>query len=97
LQKKLPHKAIDAMRQVVTHSGGSTEALAGLAQAHAVTGDKLAMERIVKELGESGDRYVSPYNIARVFIRPRRRMRQFRGYRVREEWRRTPSRRYLEK
>jgi TolB-like protein/tetratricopeptide (TPR) repeat protein len=67
LQKNLPHEAINAMRQAVTHSGGSTEALAGLAQAHAVTGDKLAMERIVKELGESGDRYVSPYNIARVY------------------------------
>ena len=25
------------------------------------------MERIVKELGESSDRYVSPYNIARVY------------------------------
>ncbi len=58
---------IDAMRQAVMHSGGSTEALAGLAQAHAVTGDKPAMEGIVKELGESGDRYVSPYNIARVY------------------------------
>jgi TolB-like protein/Tfp pilus assembly protein PilF len=67
LQKNLPHEAIDAMRQAVTHSGGSTEALAGLAQAHAVTGDKLAMRRIVKELGESGDRYVSPYNVARVY------------------------------
>jgi tetratricopeptide (TPR) repeat protein len=67
LQKNLPNEAIDAMRQAVTHSGGSTEALAGLAQAHAVTGDKLAMERIVKELGESADRYVSPYNIARVY------------------------------
>jgi TolB-like protein/tetratricopeptide (TPR) repeat protein len=67
LQKNLPNEAIDAMRQAVTHSGGSTEALAGLAQAHAVTGDKLAMERIVKELGESADRYVSPYNVARVY------------------------------
>jgi TolB-like protein/tetratricopeptide (TPR) repeat protein len=67
LQKNLPNEAIDAMRQAVMHSGGSTEALAGLAQAHAVTGDKLAMERIVKELGESGDRYVSPYNVARVY------------------------------
>jgi TolB-like protein/tetratricopeptide (TPR) repeat protein len=67
LQKNLPNEAIDAMRQAVMHSGGSTEALAGLAQAHAVTGDKLAMERIVKELGESADRYVSPYNIARVY------------------------------
>ena len=67
LQKNLPNEAIDAMRQAVMHSGGSTEALAGLAQAHAVTGDKLAMEGIVKELGESADRYVSPYNIARVY------------------------------
>jgi hypothetical protein len=49
------------------HSGGGTEALAGLAQAHAVTGDKVAMERIVKEFGESADRYVSPYNVARVY------------------------------
>jgi hypothetical protein len=55
------------MRQAVIHSGGSTEALAGLAQAHAVTGNKLAMERIAKELGETGDRYVSPYNVARVY------------------------------
>jgi len=67
LQKNLPNEAIDAMLQAVTHSGGSTEAWAGLAQAHAVTGDKLAMERIVKELGESSDRYVSPYNIARAY------------------------------
>jgi hypothetical protein len=50
-----------------THSGGSTEALAGLAQAHAVTGDKVAMERIMKELGESADRYVSPYNVAKIY------------------------------
>jgi TolB-like protein/tetratricopeptide (TPR) repeat protein len=67
LQKNLPHEAIDAMQQAVIHSGRSTEALAGLAQAHAVTGDKQAMGRIVKELGESGDRYVSPYNVARVY------------------------------
>jgi TolB-like protein/Tfp pilus assembly protein PilF len=67
LQKNLPNEALDAMRLAVKHSGGSTEALAGLAQAHAVTGDKLAMERIVKELGERGDRYVSPYNIARIY------------------------------
>jgi TolB-like protein/Tfp pilus assembly protein PilF len=67
LQKNLPNDAIDAMRQAVIHSGGSTEALAGLAQAHAVAGDKLAMERIAKELGETSDRYVSPYNVARVY------------------------------
>jgi TolB-like protein len=67
LQKKLPNEAIDAMQQAVMYSGGGTEALAGLAQAHAVTGDTPAMERIVKELGEGGDRYVSPYNVARVY------------------------------
>jgi tetratricopeptide (TPR) repeat protein len=67
LQKNLPNEAIDAMQQAVIHSGGSTEALAGLAQAHAVTGNKLAMERFAKELGETGDRYVSPYNVARVY------------------------------
>ena len=67
LQKNLPNEAIDAMRQAVMHSGGSTEALAGLAQAHAVAGDKLAMDRMVKELGERGHRYVSPYNVARAY------------------------------
>jgi len=67
LQKKLANEAVDAMRQAVLHSGGSTEALAGLAQAHAVAGDKLAMEKIVKELGENSRRYVSPYNVARVY------------------------------
>jgi len=67
LQKNLPNEAIDAMRQAVMHSGGNTEALAGLAQAHAVAGDKLTMQSILKELGENGDRYVSPYNIARVY------------------------------
>ena len=55
------------MRQAVMHSGGSTEALAGLAQALAVAGDTVAMAKIVEELGESGHRYVSPYNLARVY------------------------------
>jgi TolB-like protein/DNA-binding winged helix-turn-helix (wHTH) protein/Tfp pilus assembly protein PilF len=67
LQKGLANEGVDAMRQAVTHSGGSTEALAGLAQAHGASGDWRAMERIVKEFGEAGDRYVSPYNIARIY------------------------------
>jgi tetratricopeptide (TPR) repeat protein len=67
LQKKLANEAIDAMRKAVEHSGGSTEALAGLAQAQGVAGDEYAMARIVKELGESGRRYVSPYNVARAY------------------------------
>jgi len=67
LQKNLANEAIDAMRQAVKHSGGSTEALAGLAQAHAVAGDTPAMTKIIEELAESGHRYVSPYNVARVY------------------------------
>jgi TolB-like protein/tetratricopeptide (TPR) repeat protein len=67
LQKNLPNEAIDAMRQAVTHSGGSTEALAGLAQAHGVAGHESTMEKIVQELREGGHRYVSPYNVARAY------------------------------
>ena len=67
LQKRRLNEAFDAMRQAVTHSGGSTEALAGLAQAHGVAGDKVTMQRIMQELGTSGQRHVSPYNIARVY------------------------------
>jgi TolB-like protein/Tfp pilus assembly protein PilF len=67
LQKNLANEAIAAMRQAVRHSGGSTEALAGLAQAHGVAGDTPAMAKIVEELAESGHRYVSPYNVARVY------------------------------
>lgn len=67
LQKNLLGEAIDAMRQAVTHSGGSTEALAGLAQAHAAAGEARTMERIVQELVQGAHRYVSPYNVARVY------------------------------
>jgi TolB-like protein/Tfp pilus assembly protein PilF len=67
LQKNLLNEAINAMQQAVMHSGGSTETLVGLAQAHGVAGDKLAMTRIVQELAESGHRYVSPYNVARAY------------------------------
>jgi hypothetical protein len=58
LQKNLLNEAINAMQQAVMHSGGSTETLVGLAQAHGVAGDKLAMTRIVQDLAESGHRYV---------------------------------------
>ena len=47
LEKSLPNEAIERCDAPGSDdSGGSTEALAGLAQAHAVTGDKLAMDRI---------------------------------------------------
>ncbi|HWS68240.1 MAG TPA: winged helix-turn-helix domain-containing protein [Steroidobacteraceae bacterium] len=67
LQKKLPNEAVAAMLQAVTHSGGSTEALVGLAQAYAVVGDSQTMKRIVQELGEGRRPYVSPYNVARLY------------------------------
>jgi hypothetical protein len=67
LQKNLLNEAFDAMRQAVTHSGRGTEALAGLAQAHGVAGDKVTMQKIMQELAASGHRHVSPYNIARVY------------------------------
>jgi tetratricopeptide (TPR) repeat protein len=67
LQKNLLNEAVAAMRLAVTQSRGSTEALAGLAQAHAVAGDMHDVERIVQELAEGGRRYVSPYNVARVY------------------------------
>jgi tetratricopeptide (TPR) repeat protein len=67
LQTKRADEAIGAMRQAVLHSGGSTEALAGLAQAYAATGNTAAMEKILKELADSPDRYVSPYNVARAY------------------------------
>jgi tetratricopeptide (TPR) repeat protein len=67
LQKNLRNEAVDAMRQAVAHSGGSTEALAGLAQAHGVAGDKGTMQRIMQELDENSHRHVSPYHVARVY------------------------------
>ena len=66
LQKNLKDDAIDAMRQAVKHSNGSTESLAALAQAHAVIGNQRAFHTTMAELTES-DRYVSPYNVARVY------------------------------
>ena len=67
LQKKLPNEAVAAMLQAVTHSRGSTEAKVGLAQAYAIMGDSQSMERIVQELGEGRQPYVSPYNVARLY------------------------------
>ena len=66
LQKNQMTDAIDSMQRAVTHSGGSTEALAGLAQAIGASGDSATMQNMLEELTR-GDRYVSPYNIARAF------------------------------
>jgi tetratricopeptide (TPR) repeat protein len=67
LQQNMLDESIRAMSQAVTHSGGSTEALIGLAQACAAAGDKLAMEKLLEEFASPGHRYVSPYNIARAY------------------------------
>ena len=66
-QKGLPTQSIAAMRQAVVLSGGSAEALAGLAQCHAGAGDQTSARRILGELSDSKERYVSPYNVARVY------------------------------
>jgi hypothetical protein len=66
-QKRLPKQAIAAMRQAVTLSGSGTEALAGLTQSYACAGDHAAARRIEGELIGSEKRYVSPYNIARIY------------------------------
>jgi tetratricopeptide (TPR) repeat protein len=66
-QKGLSRQAIAAMKQAVTLSGSGTEALAALAQSYASAGYDAAARAIVGELGGSEKRYVSPYNIARIY------------------------------
>jgi TolB-like protein/Flp pilus assembly protein TadD len=66
-QKCLPKLAIASMREAVTLSESGTEALAGLAQSYASAGDDAAARKIVGELRDSEKRYVSPYNIARIY------------------------------
>ena len=66
-QKRMPKRATAAMRQAVTLSGSGTEALAGLAQSYASSGHDAAARRIVRKLDGSENRYVSPYNIARIY------------------------------
>ena len=67
LQTGLPEAAIDEMQKAVSLSGRSTETLAGLAQAYGAAGRRADMQAILGELDEQSDqRYVSPYNLARV-------------------------------
>ena len=66
LQKNRVDDAIDSMREAVTHSGGSTEALAGLAQAIGASGDSATMQAMLEKLTRA-NRYVSPYNVARAY------------------------------
>jgi tetratricopeptide (TPR) repeat protein len=68
LQTGMTVPAIDEMQTAVTLSGRSTETLTGLAQAYGAAGRRAEMQRIVAELEQQADeRYVSPYNMARVY------------------------------
>ena len=61
-------QAVEYMARAVALSGGSTETLTGLAQAYAAAGAVAEMRSIVERLtAPSERRYVSPYNLARVF------------------------------
>jgi TolB-like protein/Tfp pilus assembly protein PilF len=67
LQTPMKDLAIDEMQTAVTLSGRSTETLTGLAQAYGAAGRRAEMLGIVGELEqEAGQRYVSPYNMARI-------------------------------
>jgi tetratricopeptide (TPR) repeat protein len=67
IQKGWRQPAIDEMETAVALSGRSTEALTGLAQAYGAAGLTREMQAILDELDrQAGQRYVSPYNLARV-------------------------------
>jgi TolB-like protein/tetratricopeptide (TPR) repeat protein len=68
LQTGMTDPAIDEMQTAVTLSGRSTETLTGLAQAYGAAGRHTEMQGIVAELEQQTDRrYVSPYNMAKVY------------------------------
>jgi tetratricopeptide (TPR) repeat protein len=68
LQTGLKRRAIDEMHKAVALSGRSTETLTGLAQAHAAAGTREEMQRVIDELQQQAiRRYVSPYNMARIY------------------------------
>jgi tetratricopeptide (TPR) repeat protein len=68
VQTGMTDMAIDEMQTAVALSGRSTETLTGLAQACGASGRHAEMHAIVAELEQQTDqRYVSPYNMARVY------------------------------
>jgi TolB-like protein len=66
-QQASPLEAIERMQRAVALSNGSTEALAGLAQAYAVAGMTDAMRKVLDEINGQTAQYVSPYNVAKVY------------------------------
>jgi tetratricopeptide (TPR) repeat protein len=68
LQTGMTRQAIEEMAAAVRLSGRSTESLTGLAQAYGAASMTDAMAAVVGELeAQAGVRYVSPYNMSRVF------------------------------
>jgi len=67
-QQERFREAIEEMQQAVSLSGASTEALTGLAQTYAAAGMSGPMRETVNGLRKEGKtRYVSPYNVARIY------------------------------
>ena len=68
LQKREWAAAIEAMQKAVALSGGSTEALSGLARASAAAGSTTEARKILKKLTlPSARQYVAPYNLAKIY------------------------------
>ena len=67
-QQKRFHEAIEEMQKAVSLAGASTEALTGLAQTYAAAEMNGPMQEIVDGLmKECKARYVSPYNMGRIY------------------------------
>ena len=68
IQKRQYRQAIEALKKAVRLANRSTETQAALALAHAAAGEKKAAMRITSELEASqAQRYVLPYNIAKIY------------------------------
>src|SRR6202008_1490089 len=67
-QKRQYKQAITELKKAVRLANQSTETQAALALAHAAAGEKKAAMQLTDELEESqAQRYVLPYNIAKIY------------------------------
>ena len=68
-QKSMFNEAISEFRKAAALTGGSTEMLAAVGHCHAVSGERSKAEEIIGELRTlSTRRYVSPYDMALIFV-----------------------------
>jgi TolB-like protein/DNA-binding winged helix-turn-helix (wHTH) protein/Tfp pilus assembly protein PilF len=66
--KSMHQEAIEEMQKAVNDSERSTEALTGLAQAYAAARMTVSMQQAIDELNRgAGTRYVSAYNVAKIY------------------------------